>query len=164
MANQSEDRRPTGGDDVGERDDQDLSDLLGELRILLPGAQTLTAFLIILPFQGEFEAISRAEEWSYLAMFVCSIASLVLFTAPAAWHRLVRPLRDREGFKRDATRMIVIGLVPLSLALVLATHLVLTRVAGTGPGLVTSAVVGSLILGAWWVLPLRSRTQDRYNP
>lgn len=28
----------------------DLSDMLSELRILLPGAQMLTAFLIILPF------------------------------------------------------------------------------------------------------------------
>ena len=33
-------------------DEGDLSDLLSELRILLPGAQMLTAFLIILPFNG----------------------------------------------------------------------------------------------------------------
>ena len=40
--------------------------------------------------------------------------------------------------------MIVVGLVPLSLALTLATHLVITRVAGTLAGLVVSAVVAAL--------------------
>lgn len=163
MAEQTAGDRRSDEDDEGGRGDQDLTDLLGELRILLPGVQTLTAFLIILPFQGEFAAISRAEEWSYLAMFVCSISSLVLFTAPAAYHRLVRPLRDRERFKRDATRMVVIGLVPLSLALTLATHLVITRVAGTIPGLVVSAVVAALILAIWWLLPLRDRRRGRQS-
>lgn len=37
-----------------EKDDGDLSELLEERRVLLPGAQTLTAFLIILPFNGGF--------------------------------------------------------------------------------------------------------------
>ena len=42
--------------------------------------------------------------------------------------------------------MIVVGLVPLSLSLslTLATHLVITRVAGTLAGLVVSAVVAAL--------------------
>ncbi|MGC8035720.1 DUF6328 family protein, partial [Salmonella enterica] len=37
--------------------DGDLSDLLNELRILLPAAQLLTAFLITLPFNSGFSQI-----------------------------------------------------------------------------------------------------------
>lgn len=34
-------------------DPADLGDMLQELRVLLPGAQMLTAFLILLPFRSE---------------------------------------------------------------------------------------------------------------
>lgn len=101
--------------------DTDLSDLLQELRVLLPGTQTLTAFLIILPFNQGFAQTQQGEKYVYLATFLCSICSLILFAAPAAQHRLQRPLRDREQFKMTANRLIVAGLVPLSCALPLAT-------------------------------------------
>ncbi|MDQ3779860.1 MAG: DUF6328 family protein, partial [Chloroflexota bacterium] len=58
------------------REDEDLGDLLQELRVLLPGVQTLTAFLIILPFSGGFSQIARSEQWVYVATFVCSLSSL----------------------------------------------------------------------------------------
>lgn len=139
-----------------EAGDGDLADLLGELRILLPGAQTLTAFLIILPFNGGFAQIQQGEKIVYLITFLCSVTSLVLFTAPAAHHRLQRPLQDREGFKNLATRLIIAGLVPLSVALVLATQLVISEVISTQ--WVSWALAGALallILGLWWVAPLR---------
>ncbi len=139
-----------------EAGDGDLTDLLGELRVLLPGAQTLTAFLIILPFNGSFAQVQQGERIVYLITFLCSVTSLVLFTAPAAHHRLQRPLRDREGFKNLATRLIIAGLVPLSVALVLATQLVISEV--ISPRWVSWTLAGALallILGLWWVAPLR---------
>lgn len=138
--------------------DGDLGDLLQELRVLPPGVQMLTAFLIILPFSQGFAEIQQTEQWVYLATFVCSVSSLVLFIAPAAQHRLERPLRDRDRFKRDATRLIVIGMVPLSFALILATELVVTEVVGTVPGLAVAAMVTVLIGIIWWLIPLRHRS------
>ncbi len=117
----------------------------------------LTGFLIILPFSQGFSKIGQNEQWVYLALFACSVSSLVLFTAPAAQHRLERPLRDRVRFKHDATCLIIIGLAPLSLALILATHLIVTEVIGKVAGLVTSAVVAALIVLTWWLLPLLHR-------
>lgn len=137
--------------------DEDLSDLLQELRVLLPGVQTLTAFLIILPFSPGFALIEQAERWVYLATFVCSVSSLVLLTAPAAQHRLERPLRDRVRFKQLATRLVIIGLAPLSLALILATQLVISEVVGREAGIGTAAIVTVLIGLTWWLLPLHRR-------
>lgn len=142
------------------RDDGDLTDLLGELRVLLPGAQTLTAFLTILPFNGGFSAIRDEEKIVYAITFICSVLSLVMFTAPAAHHRLQRPLRDREGFKTLASRLIVIGLIPLSMAIVLSTQLVLSEVVSTR--WVSWTIAGGLaglILGLWWVMPIRRHEQ-----
>lgn len=141
-----------------ENADGDLTDLLSELRVLLPGTQTLTAFLIILPFNGGFSEIRNEEKAVYIVTFLCSILALVMFTAPAAHHRLQRPLRDREDFKTVATRFIITGLVPLSIALVLAAQLVLSQVVPNR--WVSWSVAGALavvILAMWWIYPILDR-------
>jgi hypothetical protein len=152
--------RPVGSPDADEHSPADLSDLLEELRILLQGTQVLTAFLIILPFQQGFPQIQPHERWIYLATFVCSVSSLVLFSAPAAQHRLERPLRslsERVRFKVSATRLTITGLIPFSLALPLATHLVVTVVLGATAALATAALVAVLIGALWWAVPLAAR-------
>lgn len=80
----------------GNSQDGDLSDMLSELHFLLPGAQLLTAFLITVPFSTGFSKIKQTERRIFLATFICSITSLVLLSAPAVQHRLMRPLLDRE--------------------------------------------------------------------
>jgi drug/metabolite transporter (DMT)-like permease len=140
--------------------DEDLSDLLQELRVLLPGTQTLTAFLIILPFNSGFADIQSGEKYVYLATFLCSVTSLILFAAPAAQHRLQRPLRDREAFKHRASQLVVAGLIPLSLALVLATQLVLDEVLlQAWPAWVAAGLVALLIAIVWWLTPLRIKAR-----
>jgi hypothetical protein len=132
----------------------DFADLLQELRVLLQGAQILTAFLIVLPFYAGFSRISPGEKAVYVATFACSLGSLIIFSAPAAQHRLEWPLRDRALFKRYATYMAIIGLVPLSLSLVLATQLIVAQTLGGGPALLAAAIVAVLIGAVWWLLPL----------
>jgi len=41
--------------------DDDLADLLGEIRLLLPGTQILVAFLIILPFNSGYTRVSSLD-------------------------------------------------------------------------------------------------------
>lgn len=145
---------------AGEHDVNDLSDMLEELRILLPGAQLLTAFLILLPFSQAFSKIRQVEKWIYLATFILSISSLVLFSTPAAMHRLERPLKDRVRFKLFATRMIVFGLATLSLALILATALVISEVFGHLLGMLTAMLVALLTGVFWWLLPLFRKNRE----
>lgn len=157
------DRQDAGESHWAEHEDGDLTDLLSELRVLLPGAQTLTAFLIILPFNSGFTEIREAEKAIYIVTFLCSAVSLICFTAPAAQHRLQRPLRDREAFKSTATRLIIAGLVPLSFALVLGSQLVISSVVNAQwVSWVVAAVLGVVILTMWWLLPIagRSRTSE----
>lgn len=143
-----------------ERGDGDLTDLLGELRVLLPGAQTLTAFLVILPFNGGFAEIREEEKIVYAITFICSVISLIIFTAPAAQHRMQRPLRDREEFKNLASRLIVIGLIPLSMAIVLSAQLVMSEVVVNRLlSWSIAAGLGLLIIALWWIMP-RIRHND----
>lgn len=117
-----------------EDDDGDLTDMLGELRVLLPTAQLLSAFLIAVPFAPGFRSIVQAEKNVFLATFMLSVAALVLFTAPAVQHRLMRPLRQRANFKARASRQMLVGAASLAIALVLATQFVLSEVLVTCSG------------------------------
>jgi hypothetical protein len=134
-----------------------LESLLQELRVLLQGVQVLTGFLIVLPFYQGFASIDRVEQWVYFVTFACSLSSLILFSAPAAQHRLEWPRYERARFQVLATRMIIIGLVPFSLALILATELVVSQVFGDLPALLAAVRVGALIGIAWWLFPLLTK-------
>ncbi len=148
---------PPGSSSSGadERDPGDLSEMLQELRVLLPGVQVLNAFLVTLPFTQTFGRILAGEKSVYVASFLFSLLSLILLTVPAAHHRLERPLPDRVRFKEFSNRMIVLGLVALSLALILATHLVVTQTLGSTPALIMALCVTACIGLIWWLIPVR---------
>jgi magnesium-transporting ATPase (P-type) len=142
-----------------DQSDVDMSELLQELRILLQGSQVLTAFLIILPFNQLFDKLNNFEKYIYLATFLCAITCLVLFTAPATQHRLVRPLINRVDFKHLATRLVIIGLVPLSLALVLVVQLIVSQVVSFEASFVIAGIFALGLLVIWWVYPLLNRNR-----
>lgn len=145
--------------DTSQQEDHDLSDLLQELRILLQGVQVLTAFLIILPFSEGFGRLDQIEKWVYLATFVSSLTGLIFISAPAAQHRLQRPLRNenRVRFKHFATQMIVVGLAAFSVALVMASQLVSNEVVGFQPSLVVAGFVATLLGVVWWLIPVTAK-------
>lgn len=140
-----------------EEEDGDLSDMLGELRVLLPTAQLLSAFLIAVPFAPAFRNIVQAEKHVFLATFMLSVSSLVLFTAPAVQHRLMRPLRQRASFKARASRQMLVGAALLAAALVLATQFVLSEVLGHTVGNIAAGVIALLIAAMWLVIPVSWR-------
>jgi O-antigen/teichoic acid export membrane protein len=142
-------------------EDGDFSDMLSEMRIVLPGAQMLAAFLIILPFNGGFRQIVQTEKYVFLATLFFALTSLILLSAPAVQHRVMRPLMDRERFKRYATRQIVAGSVALGIALVLGTNLVVSEVFGHGVGLIGAAIIGVIVATVWWLLPLWLKRNTR---
>ena len=141
--------------------DDDLTDILSEIRLLFPGTQIPVAFLIVLPFNSGFTRVSSLDKTVYEVMLMCAMTSLLLFIAPAAQHRLMRPLRDRAAFKRSVNRQVIIGLVPLSLAITLATFFVISNVVSNLAAGIVAGIVGLAIALLWWIIPLRNRRVAR---
>jgi len=137
--------------------DEDLTDLLNEIRLLLPGTLLLVAFLIALPFNSGYTRVSQFDNAVYVALFLCATLSLLLFAAPAAQHRLMSPLRDRAAFKRSVNRQVIIGLMPLSGAITLAAYLVISHVLSTLAAAIVAGIVGLAIAMLWWIIPLNLR-------
>jgi hypothetical protein len=144
------------------REAGDFSDMLSELRILLPGAQMLTAFLIILPFNGGARLFLQGERHVFLATFFFSLSSLVLLSGPAIQHRLMRPLSNRTRFKCLASRQIVAGSFSLALAFILGTNLVICEVFGPMMAALASTTMGLLIATVWGVVPLYLKRKQAY--
>jgi hypothetical protein len=67
------------------------------------------------------------------------------------------PLRDRAAFKRSVNRQVIIGLIPLSAAITLATYLVISDVVNTLAAAIVAGIVGLTIASLWWVVPLNRR-------
>ena len=79
--------------------------------------------------------------------------SLILLSATAVQHRLIRPLIDRPRFKTFASRQILAGAVTLAIALISGTQLVLSTIFGHFVGSIAAALIAVLILTTWWWLP-----------
>lgn len=144
-----------------DHDEKSLNEMLQELRVLQQGSQILAGFLVLLPFSEGFGKIAPFEKWVYIVAFIASITSLICFSAPAAQHRVERPLRHRVKFKRLSTRIIILGTIALSIALISTTQLVLNEVVGRMWSHVGTVTIGLLIATIWWLIPLSKKAKKK---
>lgn len=158
---QREQQGQSNGGNGGDDDEQSLNDMLQELRVLQQGVQVLAAFLVLLPFTDGFNKIDQFEKWVYLITFVCAITSLVLYSAPAVQHRIMRPLKNREEFKDVATRMVLVGTVTTSISLTLVSQLVVSQAMGFTESLVVAGFVALLTSLIWWLMPVLRKGADQ---
>ena len=155
--------RPSGRKETeDERLDRNLSELLQELRVALPGVQVLFGFLLAVPFQQHFTSISDFDKKVYFATLLLTAISAALFIAPSAYHRLTfrSPQKGRLVF--IANRLAIAGLAALALAMTCAIMLVTNVLFGTvATTVVTTALVLTMFVVLWAVLPLRRRLSFR---
>lgn len=137
-----------------------LADLLEETRIFLPGTQILAGFLITLPFTDRFGRLTVRQQNLYLAVLALLLLAVVCFIAPAAYHRVARPIHDKQAYKVLATRFIIVGMVPFSLGLLLSTYLIVEVVRGPALALAITAALAIPVFLLWWLFP-RLRLHDR---
>ena len=73
--------RPSGREESeSERLDRNLSELLQELRVALPGVQVLFAFLLAVPFQQGFTKITEFQEAVYFTTLMLTAISAAVQT------------------------------------------------------------------------------------
>ncbi|MGH3585909.1 MAG: DUF6328 family protein [Pseudonocardia sp.] len=159
------------GDGRGEgplqRADRNMIELLQELRVAQTGVQILFAFLLTLSFTQRFGSIDAVQRWTYVITLLCSVLTAGLLVAPAAVHRVT----FRRGLKAQTVqlghRLFSLGLGALALTLTGAVLLVLDVAVGRPFAITAAAVVGSVLVALWFVLPLpllrhpRSRAGSR---
>lgn len=132
--------------------------VLEGLRTTLPGAQTLMAFLLILPFQGSFGDITQTSRLAYFAAFSFAALATVLLVAPAAHQRMRAPWsgiqRTSEEHLRITVWITIVGTVAFAVALVAAVFLVTSVVFDSRWVAVGSGAVTAATLVTWFWMPL----------
>ena len=129
-------------------------ELLGELRVVLPGAQVLLAFLFTVPFATHFDEVGRGGRIVFFICLVLTSLATILLVAPSVYHRL----RWEKGGKSDVIRighgMFLIGTATLGLGILAAICLVIEVLFGWIVAAVTVGVIGLAIVVAWYLVPL----------
>jgi len=107
-----------------------------------------------LPFQSRFEKLSAMQRNLYLVIVVAILIALVCFIAPAAYHRIARPIHKKQAFKVLATWTVIAGLIPFSLGMILTTYFIMDVVVGARVGQIIALAITCLILLLWWLFPI----------
>jgi len=150
--------RPSGRDESeAERLDRNLGELLQELRVALPGVQVLFAFLLAVPFQGNFTGISSFEEKVYFFTLLCTALSAALLIAPSSYHRMTFRLQQKRELIRLGNRFTIAGLAFLALAMTGAIVLITDVLFGGVATVVTGVGAAATFITLWYVVPLRRR-------
>ncbi|HET7444025.1 MAG TPA: DUF6328 family protein [Solirubrobacterales bacterium] len=154
--------RPSGRDESEEeRLDRNLSELLQELRVALPGVQVLFAFLLAVPFQQNFTKISEFEKNVYFATLLLTALSAALLIAPSAYHRITFRYQQKHRLVFISNRLAIAGLATLALAMTCAIMLITDVLFGTVATIVTVTVALAMFILLWAVLPLKRRLRYR---
>jgi multisubunit Na+/H+ antiporter MnhE subunit len=142
------------GESPEERADRNMNELLQELRVVQAGVQILVAFLLSMSFTERFARIDDFQRWTYVVTLLLSMLTAGLLIAPAAVHRVT----FRRGLKPEIVqtghKLFAAGLATLVLTLVGGTLLVLDVAVGRTFAVDSAIVVGLVLAGLWFVLPV----------
>jgi len=140
-----------------ERADRNLTELLGELRVALPGVQVLFAFLLIVPFNDRFSDATAFQRDLYLGTLICTAFASALLIAPSMNHRLEFRHGDKEHLVTVSNRLTIAGLTLVAFAMTGVVALLTDFVFGTATMIVTTGALALAFALLWYLLPLRRR-------
>jgi len=129
-------------------------ELLEELRALIPGAEVLFGFLLAVRFTGQFGDLDDLQRYVYYATLVSTAFALVLFLAPAVYHRLRFREGDKEYMLKKGNREAIAGSVAAALAFTGVLFVVTDLVFGRLESVLVSLAFFVVTAWLWWAIAL----------
>jgi uncharacterized protein DUF6328 len=140
-----------------ERLDRNLTELLNELRVALPGVQVLFAFLLGVPFTQRFTELASYQVDVYYGVLICAAAATAFLIAPSAHHRIEFRMGDRRYLVFLANQYAIVGLAFLALAMTGVVLLITDFIFSPTASAIATALSGSLFTVLWYLRPIRRR-------
>jgi hypothetical protein len=150
-------RHPDSGRDESEQErvDRNLQEMLGELRVALPGVQVLFAFLLVVPFNQRFGEVTSFQKGIYFATLILTTASAMCLIAPSVHHRIEFRRQDKDQIVTTGNRIVIVGLTLLATAMTGAVLFVTDVLYDAGTTVVVGGGVTLAFAVLWYVVPLR---------
>lgn len=163
MSNSSERRvdQEEDAEDLKARLEREHNELLQELRSLIPGAEVLFGFLLAVTFTNQFSELDDAQRYVYYGTLVSTAVALVLYLAPASYHRLRFREGDKDYMLRKANREAIAGTVASSFAFTGVLYLITTFVFGSAEAVVVAILFFAFTAWRWWSHAVLRTLRDR---
>lgn len=145
---------------VAEQADRNLGELLQETRVLQTGTQVMAGFLLTLPFQSRFDALSTPQIRLFLVAAALSVVTVLLLVAPVSVHRALFHRGRKPQIVRLTHIMASAGLVSLAATMVSVVALMFSVVLGWTAAFIAAGVTLVGFVALWWLLPLSWRSGD----
>jgi cation transport ATPase len=159
MAGHERAEEPDRSQEEQERLNRQMTELLNELRVAMPGVQILFGFLLAVPFQQRFDAVTSFQRDVYFVTLIAAAVATAFLIAPSAYHRIAFQQHDKPRIIKVGTVQFVCGLVALAIAMNGAVLLVTDFIFKEATVIVTVAAIGSLFTWLWFGIGLWRRTR-----
>jgi hypothetical protein len=140
-----------------ERADRNLSELLQELRVALPGVQVLFAFLLTVPFSSGFKDLTQFQEKLYFGVLLGAALSAALLIAPTAGHRILFRRQQKEYLVVVYNRFAIAGLAVLAVCMCGVILLISDVLFDPLACIISTGAAAIVFFGLWYVGPLMRR-------
>jgi hypothetical protein len=150
-------RREERSEEEQERLNRQMTELLNELRVAMPGVQVLFGFLLTVPFQQRFQQVNDFQEIVYLATLIAAASATAFLIAPSAYHRVLFEQHQKPAIIQRGTVQFLIGLSLLALAMNGAVLLVTDVLFSAGTVTVIVVCLASLYFTLWFGLGIVQR-------
>ena len=139
-----------------------IEQMLTEARVILPGAQALLGFQLVIVLTAAFEKLPESSRILHALALLAITLSVALLMTPPALHRIVWAGEDTEAVLRTGGPITVAALLPLALGMSADAYVVFARITGS-PALagITSGAVLLCLLALWFAWPLARRGRQR---
>jgi len=153
-------------EELREKEDQELIELLNVIRVGLSGASVLFGFLLIVPFSAAWDDTTRAMRTAYVVSFLTTMLAVVSLMAPTVYHRLRWRERNKERMLRAANLSTILGMSMLAVAMTSGVFLVVDAVVNQTWAIVMTVATAATFLILWLVVPLSGpyRRWDEHVP
>jgi hypothetical protein len=141
--------------------DLEWTELVEELRLIIPGVEVLFGFLLILPFHSEFSKLGGFQRSVYLGALMSSATAVLLLISPSVNHRLRWRQGDKNALLTYATWMSIAATLLTALAMSMSVLLVSEIAMGRRASSVLAALLAGLFALFWYGLPLCLRLRKR---
>jgi hypothetical protein len=135
-----------------------IEQMLTEARVILPGAQALLGFQLVIVLTSTFERLPVTSRLMHGAALLCVALAVILLVTPAALHRIVWAGEDSESLLRTGGRLTLAALVPLGLGMTGEAYVIFARISeSAASGAAAAAAVLAALLGLWFAWPMACR-------
>jgi hypothetical protein len=142
-----------------ERADRNLSDLLQELRVALPGVQVLFAFLLTVPFTNRFSDLNAFQEKLYFGVLIAVALATVLLVAPTVGHRILFRRQQKEYIVTISNNLSLVGMFLLAVSMCGAIALISDFLFGGTTAIISTIVMAAAFAGFWFTGPIVRRAK-----